>query len=83
MILQNKCLEKEKENIKKELGECQEKLSHAEKTIDSMNKGKAMLDEKLSIGRSSKGQQDIGYVGETSGVKKKDSGVVFVKLNVQ
>lgn len=79
MILYNKCLEKEKENVKKKLGECQEKLSYAKKTTESMNKDKAKLDEMLSVGRPSKAWQGIWYIGETSRVKKNDWGVVFVK----
>lgn len=47
MILRNTCLEKEKEDAKKEFGEYQEKLNHSEKTIGFINKGKAMLDEVL------------------------------------
>lgn len=70
MILQNKCLKKEKENSEKKLRERQQKLSHAEKTINSINKGKTNLNEILTI-------------RESSGVKKDNSKVVFAKSNNQ
>ncbi|XP_039119670.1 uncharacterized protein LOC120255974 [Dioscorea cayenensis subsp. rotundata] len=40
-----------------------------EKTMDSMNKGIAKLDEILSVGRTSKSRHGIGYIGESSSVK--------------
>ncbi|KAH7691999.1 Zinc finger CCHC-type protein [Dioscorea alata] len=76
MMIQNKRLEKE-------LTECQGKLSQAEKILESMNKGKAKLDEMLSIGRPSKVKKGIGYVGETSSAKTECSRVTFVKSTAQ
>lgn len=83
MILQNKCLKKEKENTEKKLGDCQQELSHSKKTIDSINRGKAKLDEILTVGRPSRAKHGIGYVGESSSVKKDNSQVVFLKSNNQ
>ena len=83
MILQNMCLEEEKESIKKKSKECQHKLSHAEKTINSINKGKAKLDEILIVGRHNGARHDIGYIGKLSGVKKNNPKVVLDKTNVQ
>jgi len=76
MMLRNKRLEEE-------LNECHGKLGHAEKILNSMNKGKTKLYEMLSVGRSSKVKKGIGYVGETSSAKTEGPGVTFVKSTAQ
>lgn len=70
MILQNRQHEEEQESIQKKLIECEKKLIHAKKPIDSMNKGKAKFVEILALQRPQKSKSGIGYIGETLGLKK-------------
>lgn len=83
MILQNNSLEEEKENIQKMLVACEQKLSHVDKAIDSIHKGKAKLDEILSVQRPRGTKYGIGYVGESLRAMKDKLEDVFVNAQHQ
>lgn len=54
-------------------------MIHVEKAVDSMNKGKAKLDEILIIQRPRGTKSSIGYIGELSRAKKDKLEDDFVK----
>lgn len=58
-------------------------MRQAKKTIYSINKEKNKLDEILYVGSPTRAKHGISYVGESSGVKKDSSKVVFVKSDNQ